>query len=221
MLAGVTTARQTEERATGKGSARRTMRADAVRNRVGILIAAASALVEHGCVIDMREIARRSGVGVGTLYRHFPTKEDLLKTVLLEHFRCWSEAAAKAAADTADPWVALEDFFEHALAGQCGHRAMVEHCTDAVCGPDTECIQLLHPVLENLITRNHARGVLRPGVTASDLALLLVSMSHTAELTRRLQPDSPQMWRRLMRATLDGLRTEHEASRLPDGGAAS
>jgi AcrR family transcriptional regulator len=182
------------------------MRVDAARNRAAIIDAATVVLAEQGSAVDVREIARRSGIGMGTLYRHFPTKEDLLGTVLRTMFLAWAQSARQAAAEAADPWTALTDFFERALTYHAHHRAMVEFLAGNWSVPTAECSVLLRPVIDDLLARAHAAGVLRPGVTGDDLSLLLASLGQTVQITERCRPE---MWRRLLRVCLDGLRAEH------------
>jgi AcrR family transcriptional regulator len=185
---------------------RRAPRADAIRNRDAIIEAAADVLAEQGVAVDVREIARRSGVGMGTLYRHFPTKENLVHTVLRKDFSEWAEAARQAAVDAEDPWVALTDFYQQALTGYARHRVIVENFALTWAAPDLEGIQQLRLVIEELCARAAAAGLLRPGVTTDDLLLLLVSLGHAVQVTDECRP---QMWNRLLRISLDGLRANH------------
>ena len=76
---------------------------DAIRNREAIIEAASEALAAQGTTVDVREIARRSGVGMGTLYRHFPKKEDLIQTVLRRDFSRWADSARQAAIEAETP----------------------------------------------------------------------------------------------------------------------
>ncbi|MEV0675191.1 helix-turn-helix domain-containing protein [Actinosynnema sp. NPDC050436] len=182
-------------------SSRRPLRADAERNRAAIIEAATEVLAEQGSAVDVREIAQRSGVGMGTLYRHFPTKDDLLGTVLDREFTAWAGAARQAADTTDDPRDALEGFYEHALATQAYHRAVVEAYGDTWSGPAPDCTRLLYPVLDDLRARAQDAGVLRADVTTGDLALLLATLSHTVQLVA----GSTGVWRRQLRIALDGL----------------
>ncbi|MER6947463.1 helix-turn-helix domain-containing protein [Nonomuraea sp. NPDC000554] len=185
---------------------RRTPRADAIRNRDAIVEAAAEVLAEQGAAVDVREIARRSGVGMGTLYRHFPKKEDLVHTVLRRDFSKWAESARQAAIDAEDPWAALTDFYQQALTGYARHRAIMENFALTWSVPDLEGIHQLRLVIEQLCARADAKGLLRPGVTTDDLLLLLVSLGHAVQITAECRP---QMWNRLLRISLDGLRADH------------
>ncbi|MFE0156159.1 TetR/AcrR family transcriptional regulator [Nonomuraea sp. NPDC059007] len=191
---------------------RRAPRVDAIRNREAIVEAAADVLAEQGAAVDVREIARRSGVGMGTLYRHFPKKEDLVHTVLRRDFLNWAESARQAAIDAEDPWAALADFYQQALTGYARHRAIMENFALTWSVPDLEGIHQLRLVIEQLCARAVATGVLRPGVTTDDLLLLLVSLGHAVQITDECRP---QMWNRLLRISLDGLRADH-CEPLPD-----
>jgi AcrR family transcriptional regulator len=193
-------------------SRRRALRADAIRNREAIIEAASTVLAELGTAVDVREIARRSEVGMGTLYRHFPTKEDLVQTVLRRDFTRWAESAREAAADAEDPWAALIDFYQQALTGYAHHRAIMEHFALTSPVPDPYGLGRLRLVIEELCTR--ATSLLRPGVTADDLLLLLVSLGHAVQITGKCRP---HMWQRLLRISLDGLRADH-LEPLPVGG---
>jgi AcrR family transcriptional regulator len=185
---------------------RRTPRVDAIRNREAIVEAAAEVLAEQGVAVDVREIARRSGVGMGTLYRHFPKKEDLVHTVLRRDFAKWAESARQAAIEAEDPWAALTDFYQQALTGYARHRAIMENFALTWADPDLEGIHQLRLVIERLCARAGAMGLLRPGVTTDDLLLLLVSLGHAVQITDECRP---QMWNRLLRISLDGLRADH------------
>ncbi|MFI9006147.1 TetR/AcrR family transcriptional regulator [Actinosynnema sp. NPDC053489] len=190
-------------------SSRRPRRADAERNRAAIIEAATEVLAEQGSAVDVREIAQRSGVGMGTLYRHFPTKDDLLGTVLDREFTAWAGAAREAAASTDDPRAALEGFYQHALATQARHRAVVEAYGHNWSGPALDCTRLLYPVLDDLRARAQEAGVLRADATTGDLALLLATLSHTVQL---VGDHGARAWKRQLRITLDGLRPAHGTS---------
>ncbi|MCA1217882.1 TetR/AcrR family transcriptional regulator [Streptomyces sp. 8L] len=184
-------------------------RRDAERNRDAIVRAAQAVFAEQGGGVDVREIARRSGVGMGTLYRHFPTKGDLLTTVLEQEFISWIAAAEESAAAATDPWQALTAFFEQALGQLARNRALVEGYAD-VSGPFPDCARRRAAVIEDLRLRCLAAGRLRPDVTTDDLILLSTSLSRTVQAA----DDAP--WRRLLRISLDGL-SSRNTEPLPGG----
>jgi AcrR family transcriptional regulator len=182
------------------------MRADAARNRAAIIDAASCVLAEQGSAVDVREIARLSGVGMGTLYRHFPTKDDLLATVLHQEFLAWADCARRTASCTEDPWTALSDFFDQALTRQAKHRALMQCYAQNWCAARSEYTLQVRPVIDALLDRAQAAGLIRAGVTGEDLALLLAGLGQAVQLT---EPDRPGMWRRSLRICLDGLRSDH------------
>lgn len=183
-------------------------RSDAMRNRAAILKAASAVFATHGAGADVREIARCAGVGMGTLYRHFPTKDILLETVLHEHFAEWTQTA-RDAATAQDPAEALGAFLSDALERQANHRALVEQFAetwDTTDGTAT-CRRELYPVIDELVARCHQAGVLRPGVTGEDISVLLVGLGRIAQLAS--VQGRPILWRRALRVALDGLRSIH------------
>ncbi|MCL6739133.1 TetR/AcrR family transcriptional regulator [Streptomyces neyagawaensis] len=180
--------------------AKRGRRADAERNRAAILEAAGAVFAEQGCAVDVREIARRSGVGMGTLYRHFPTKDDLLATVLEQEYTAWLTDAHQRASATKDPWQALAGFFEQMLTTQSHNRAVIE--SYASTGGPSECAQRCYALIDYLRTRCLDAGLLRPDVTTADLVLLSGSLSQAVLTTGDTHPGQ---WRRLLHISLDGL----------------
>ncbi len=180
----------------------RPVRSDAARNRTAIVAAATAAFAATGHAVDVREIAARAGVGMGTLYRHFPTKDELLQTVLREEFLTWARAAAQAAEAQEDPWAALVGFLDDAVQRQAGHAAVCEHLATAMTTPDPRCTSELLPVIDGLVARCHAHGRLADDVTADDITLLLVSLGHAVRVAG---PDEADRWRRLLALTARGI----------------
>jgi AcrR family transcriptional regulator len=89
---------------------------------------------ERGAGVDVREIARTAGVGMGTLFRHFPTKELLIEAVLSDMDARW-RTATTALLDLDDPWVGLRRFMEDTLERHSTHRGLLESfsaCFDAL-----------------------------------------------------------------------------------------
>ena len=183
------------------------LRADAARNRAAIVSAAAAVIADRGPDADVRDIARCAGVGVGTLYRHFPTKDALLDTVIGEAFSAWAHAAREAAEEHADPWRALTAFCEDALSPHAGHCALLDRLaqSDDPGVTHAACHCELRPVIEALVARYHEFGVLRVGVDARDISLLLATIT---TITRSTSPTHHD-WPRLLRIALDGLRPAH------------
>jgi len=186
--------------------ATRVRRADAERNRAAILDASTAIIVEQGSLLDVREVARRSGVGMGTLYRHFPTKDELRNASLDRLFRAWVTRARADASAIADPMAALENFFERTLECRDRSRALNTAYGARTHAPAAKCELLLDPVIDELRTRAQDAHLVRPDVTVEDLKLLLTALSQLAQTIGDTHPDA---WRRVLRISLDGLSSEH------------
>jgi AcrR family transcriptional regulator len=185
------------------------LRADAARNRARILAAAAEAFAEGGLAVTMDEIARRAGVGVGTVYRRFPDK-DLLIDALFEQRIAELVALAEEAREATDAWEGLVHFFEAGLALQAADRGLKEVLLGSGHGQDrvTRARARISPVIEELVRRAKAEGRLRPDVEAPDLGIIQFMLGALADSTRDIDPEQ---WRRFLAIVLDGLRTRRDA----------
>lgn len=191
---------------TPSGEAQRTQRADARRNRERILAAASAAFAEDGFDVGVAEIARRAGVGTGTLFRHFPTKVELEVAVVLERAQGMREMLAVALAEP-DPWRAFEGLMtatvEMTACDRClGEAARPELMVDPRLEQlRTEMISGIETVLE----RGRRAGVIRRDVAAEDIPVLTGVIGSTMERYGRANPD---LWRRYLGVVLDGLRAD-------------
>ena len=165
--------------ASGITSERSSRRADAVRNRASILEAARRLVAEQGTEVAMGEIARAAGVAVGTLYRHFPNKTDLLAAVVNEYVEALADDAqdawARVEAGGSDAAQELLGFLERALemisrshAAKTVARALGAEVEYAE--PETRATE----ALGRLIEEGRASGRLRSDLTVSDLYILMV-----------------------------------------------
>lgn len=153
----------------------RSMRADAARNRAAIVAAARELIVATGGQAGMDDIAARAGVAVGTLYRHFPTKGDLVTAIMTElgtEISALLDAAASRVAGGAAS--AYEE-----IAGLL-HRVVVDMADDRVLRDATgtlppEVERHAHDVLGHLVNTARTDGALHPDVTVDDLTLLLIT----------------------------------------------
>jgi len=178
-------------------------RSDAARNRGRLLDAAAGLIAERGSDVDVREIARRAEVGMGTLYRHFPTKEALLDAALEHVFTSWAEQAA--AALTGRAWPDLSWFLSDALTRQTASPGLLDaYCqalpSQAANTARQHCSQQVGPLIAELVRAAREAGELRPDVTAEDVSLLLVALGRIAPVV------AESAWRRVLQVALDGLR---------------
>ncbi|MFC0529889.1 TetR/AcrR family transcriptional regulator [Phytohabitans kaempferiae] len=179
----------------------RRQRRDAVANRARIIEAAAQVLREEGMGADMRQIAAASGVGIGTLYRHFPTRDDLVHAVTGTDLAALANAGLSADKTAAD---ALREFFTGAIAQLVDNRAMVDVLTGG--SPADEdvqrCIAHLTRVGQDAVDRARHDHSLAADVTASDIAYQLMGLARVAQL---LPDPSPSTVTRHVELALRGL----------------
>lgn len=180
------------------------MRADAVRNRERLLAAADLVFDEFGVGASTEEVARRAEVGIGTLFRHFPTKESLLEAVFLARLRRLADTADKLSrAEDAGP--AFFAFLDTVADQACGKRAFAESLVGA--GIDVEAAAApakvtLHEAGDALLKRAQQAGAVRRDIGTDELWALLVGLARTAEHTAH----DPALRNRAVGILMDGLR---------------
>jgi AcrR family transcriptional regulator len=181
-------------------------RADATRNRRRIVDAAREVFGSSGLDVSVRRIAGRAGVGLGTLYRHFPTREDLVDAVLEDAFEEYVSLAERALAE-ADAWVGFTRFVEEALEMQARNRALKDVIETRAHGRERAQAmrKRARPLTAKLVSRAQEQGALRADFTPQDLPLLFWSGDRVVELAGDIAPD---LWRRQLAFLLDGLRAE-------------
>jgi AcrR family transcriptional regulator len=184
----------------------RPLRRDAERNRQRILKAASEVFTERGLDVSMDEVARRAGVGVGTVYRRFRTKEDLVEALFVDRIEEVA-ALAEEATQAPDPWSGLAGFMEGAatmLARDLGLRQMMMFATY---GGDKVWYarQRNQPLVTSLVERAQAAGQLRSDLRPTDIPFILFVLTEAAQFAGRV---SPEIWRRYLTVVLDGLRPE-------------
>jgi AcrR family transcriptional regulator len=175
----------------------RPLRADARRNRERILKAARRVFAEQGVHSQIDDVAKRAKVGVGTVYRHFPTKEALLDALVREHFEEIA-AFAREALEREDAWEAFCDLMWRGAE----HNAKDLAFCEAIMSEDKSAIIEeigLRQTTGELIERAKAGGRMRADATQDDVGILMVG----ATAVIRLSPDA---WRRHIALMLDGLR---------------
>jgi AcrR family transcriptional regulator len=194
-------------------NAERPRRADATRNRDALLCAAQSAFAEQGTDVALEEIARRAGVGIATLYRHFPTRDDLLAASFAPRMCAYVEAARVAEAEP-DPW----DGFSGYVRTVCALQAQDAGFADVVAltFPTTTALdrqlRAASAGMADVIDRAKAQGSLRPDFVMEDLVLVLMANAGVISSTRHYVP---QAWERFVAYQLDAFRAPG-ASTLPD-----
>ena len=182
------------------------LRADAQRNREAVLAAARGVFAELGVEAPLEEIARRAGVGIGTLYRRFPTRLELVDAILTTSVEAHLQAAESALA-MADPWEGFVAYLAATGALQAADRATNDMMSMRLpnAAKAEAAKRRLFELTGRIIARAQASGQLRPDVTQEDLALLAWSNSRIMEATHGVAPEA---WRRHLALLLDGFRAE-------------
>jgi AcrR family transcriptional regulator len=188
------------------------MRADARRNRARVLAAAEEVFSEEGGKAQVDEIARRAGVGVGTVCRHFPTKQALLDAVL-EAIYASLHAEAEAALTEPDAGAAFDAFFHQLADFQARHRALAESmaATSDLSESAQATKQALRRALTQLTKNAQAVGAIRDDIGAADVTTLFSGVAQSTALAGDLQP---VLRNRYVAIILAGLRP-HDRGPLP------
>ena len=182
------------------------IRADAARNRARILEAAADLFAERGLDASSAEIARRAGVGEATLYRRFPTKDDLIVAVVQAQIDEMAEVAEAYLQDP-DPWRGLERFMHDMVAARVSDRGAMDSAKET-CITRPELDPHRRRLLEAtgaLVRRAQDAGVVREDLTGEDIAFLLTAASSVGGLPFPVRDD---LWKRYLGVILDGMRPE-------------
>ncbi|WP_079031938.1 TetR/AcrR family transcriptional regulator [Streptomyces specialis] len=192
----------------------RPLRGDARRNRERLLDAARALFAERGVDVAMAEIARRAGVSNGTLYNHFPTRQDLIEAVFLDRLEKNVELAEQArAAD--DPWQGFADYVTGICELQAADRGYNEVVTRGMTSPAARRLQATATAaLADVFARAQRAGTLRADAAIEDLAFVVWGISRTVDLTG---DHAPELWRRHLALLLDGFRAAgaHPLPRQP------
>ncbi|MEU1630824.1 TetR/AcrR family transcriptional regulator [Streptomyces sp. NPDC020096] len=189
------------------------LRRDAQRNRDAIVAVARRAFAEQGLNASLEGIARQAGVAIGTLYRHFPTRLDLIETLLSEKFTEWVEAAEQAATMD-DAWEGFHFYLEKFCELQAHDRAFNELAstrlpTDAI---NVRVFERAQELGRQVFHNAQRQGVVRDDVTPEDFAFVIWSQAGIIQATRTVAPNA---WRRYLHLLLDAFRAEH-AHALPE-----
>jgi AcrR family transcriptional regulator len=207
-MAGRPSSGEAEETGGVLGNTVRPLRRDAERNRQRILEAASEVFTERGLGVSLDEIARHAGVGVGTVYRRFRTKEELVEALFVERVESIATLAEQAA-EAPDPWSGLVRFMEQMaeiLAGNLGLRQMLML---AGYGRDmaTYARRRNAPLVARLVERAQAAGQIRADLSVTDIPFLVFLLTEASQLAR---PVSPELWRRYLTLITDGMRPQRD-----------
>jgi AcrR family transcriptional regulator len=183
-----------------RGCASKPLRADAKRNRDKVLAAARQAFTENGASTSLEAIAKRAGVGIGTLYRHFPTRQALLEATYVDEVEQLAAAAGEFA--SLEPWPALEAWLrrlgaylvtKHALAGE------LLNYVDPSANVFSACRSELYSAGAPLLDRAKAAGEIRPDVKLQDVVQMVGGIA-------KIQTADAETIGRILSLALDGLR---------------
>jgi AcrR family transcriptional regulator len=179
---------------------RRPKRADARRNYDKLIAAGREAFTESDRAASLEDIARRAGVGIGTLYRHFPTRTDLIEAVYVEEV----ETLCRSADDLSDapPWDALVVWLHRFIGYVATKHALAEELF-AVADRDSEvfksCRGAFYAAGEPLLQRAQQAGAVRPDVAIDDVVKMVGGIA-------KIQGTDPETVDRILSVALDGLR---------------
>ncbi|MGH9248766.1 MAG: TetR/AcrR family transcriptional regulator [Acidimicrobiales bacterium] len=188
------------------------LRTDAERNRVRILAAAREAFAEHGLQVSMNDVARRADVGVATLYRRFPTREDLITAVFADRMTAYADAVGRALAEP-DPWHGFCSYVETVCAMQAADRGFTHVLTLTFPSAkefEAERDRGYHAFVQ-LADRAMNAGRLRADFVAEDLVMLLMANAGVVSATGDAAPTT---WERFAAYMIQAFRAEH-AEPLP------
>lgn len=188
----------------------RPLRSDAARNRESLLRAAAEEFAVRGLDASVADIARRAGVGKGTVFRHFATKDDLIAAIVLDRIAVLTGVGERLL-EAADPGAALLEFLTIAAQQQqqrdLSFLQEVGEPSAAVVQARSRMFQTIHA----LVGRARDNGAVRADITGSDVILLMCAPGYITSYV----PDAPPgLWRRYLALIFDGLRPDG-ASPLP------
>ncbi len=189
----------------------RPLRADAQRNLEHILEAARIVFADQGLDASVAEIAERAGVGTATIFRRFPTKDDLLVAVLVHRLHELVGIGRRALASV-DPGVAFKRFLRDLTARFISDRALFEAVEDGRLDESEagEVVEELRASVAELLDRAQACGAIRHDVTTEDVRVLIHAVAQAGLL---LEPVAPSAWPRYLDIVLDGLAAGGNLSR--------
>jgi len=182
----------------------RPLRADARRNRERILQSARAAFADSGDAVQIDDVARHAGVGVGTVYRHFPTKQALLTELVRQTFRLFTGRARAALEAGGEPFALIEGLLRRiaeTAAGDAGVQYALASSAAQAARSEAQAEQdELIAVIAELTGRARRAGTIRPGIEATDIAMLICGV------VSAMGPRPGFDWRRHLDLVIDTLR---------------
>ena len=187
----------------------RALRKDAAANRERLLAAAGELFAERGLAVTLNDIAHHAGVGVGTAYRRFANKEQVIDALFEQRLRDLAAVAHDALQDP-DAWNGLVSFLERSLDMQFGDRGLNEIMNTPTLGDArvSDARDRIAPLIAALVERAKHQGAVRPDLDQSDVIFLQVALSAIMDSSRAVAPD---LHRRYLAIFLDGIHTDRGA----------
>ena len=180
----------------------RPKRRDAAVNNERLVAAARAVFARRGLTATLEDIAAEAGVGVGTIYRNFSSKQQIVET-LYDSAVDSVLAEVDSVLQIDDPWEAIRAFFEVVAARQAQDLGLHERFLGfGGSGPSTDTAAKVLTAVAPLFERARAAGVLREGVSVTDIVPIFAMLSSIY----RLSEANPELWRRYLAVLLDGLR---------------
>lgn len=182
----------------------RQLRRDAVRNQTLILAAAHDVFAEQGFEAPLDDVARRAGIGIATLYRRYPSRQELVEAVLADKAKVYLAAACQAMrAD--DPWTGFSGYIKRIFELQAGDQTVADLLTMDMpkCPNFADIRHQIDAAQQAVISRAIDAGALRSDFGLDDVILLLLAQRGVVQASATRDPDA---WRRLLCFTLDALR---------------
>jgi AcrR family transcriptional regulator len=181
---------------------KRPKRADALRNYEKLVAAGREAFTEADRSASLEDIARRAGVGIGTLYRHFPTRTDLVQAIYVDEVEALSRSAEEFAG--LEPWEGLSSWLQRFVGYVATKQALAEELFAAADDADRQavfagCRAMLYAAGEPLLRRAQDAGIVRPDVTIGEVIRLVGGIA-------KMPVDDPAEVQRVLAIALDGLR---------------
>ncbi|MEO7070505.1 MAG: TetR/AcrR family transcriptional regulator [Nostocoides sp.] len=189
---------------------RRPLRRDARESRDKLIAAAQAEFAAHGVEASLEKIARDAGVAIGTLYRHFPTRLDLLMAALRPRLHEFVDGADKAV-ELDDPWDGFVAYLDNLFAVQAGDRGFNDFLSRRFPGnSETEHIHdVMCQQIDDVLARAQKAGKARSDITRADIINLIWSNGRIIDAT---SARAPTAWRRQLYLMLDAYRSERAHS---------
>jgi AcrR family transcriptional regulator len=190
-----------------KDATDRPLRRDAEINRQRLLTAAGELFAQRGLDVTLNDIAHHAGVGVGTAYRRFANKEEVIDALFEQRLDQVAALAAEAL-EHPDAWQGLTTFLERSLRMQLDDRGLTQLLNNPQLTPHrvNQARDRIAPLVNTIVDRAKTQGVLRPDTEGTDAIFIQVALTAVMDTTRDVEPT---LYRRYLTIFLDGMRADH------------